>query len=142
MPDTAKNLVRRLFEAFNTGNISALDDLIATNYIYREPTLGERRGPTGYKDIVHTYRTAFPDANITVNEQFVDGNTVTSRWTATGTHNGPLMGIPPTGRHVSVQGLLITKVQNGKIVEEFECFDTLGMLRQIGAVPTALGKAA
>jgi steroid delta-isomerase-like uncharacterized protein len=142
MSDTNKNIVRRLFEAFNTGNITLVDELVAPTFIYREPTLGERRGLTGYKEIVHTYRTAFPDAKITVDEQFTDGNTVISRWTATGTHNGPLMGIPPSGRHVSVQGLLITKLQNGMVVEEFECFDTLGMLRQLGAIPTAVGKAA
>ena len=142
MSETNKAVVRRLYEAFNTGNLSVYDELVGTNFVYREPMLGERRGVAGAKEIVNTYRTAFPDAKITINEQFADGDVVVTRWTATGTHNGKLLNIGPTGKRVTCTGILISRLQNGKVVEEFENFDTLGMLRQIGAVPTAIGKAA
>ena len=142
MSETNKAVVRRLIEAFNTGNIALLDELVSTNYVYHEPTVGERRGVQGSKDIINTYRTAYPDARLTIDEQFADGDTVVTRWTATGTHNGTLFGIAPTGRRVTCTGILISRVQNGKIVEEHESVDMLGMLRQIGVLPAALGKAA
>jgi steroid delta-isomerase-like uncharacterized protein len=142
MSETNKEVVRRLFEGFNTGNPSVIDEVVSNNFVYHEPTLGERRGRQGSKEIMTTYRTAFPDAKITINEQFADGDTVVTRWTATGTHNGVLFGIAPTGRHVTCDGILITRFQNGKVAEEYEVFDTLGMMRQIGVVSSALGKAA
>jgi steroid delta-isomerase-like uncharacterized protein len=142
MSETNKAVVRRIFEAFNAGNISLYDELVAVNFVYHEPLVGERRGLQGAKDVANTYRTAFPDAKLTIDEQIATGDTVVTRWTATGTHKGVLLGMAPTGRRVTCTGILISHLQNGKIVEEFENFDTLGMLRQIGAVPAALGKAA
>jgi steroid delta-isomerase-like uncharacterized protein len=142
MSETNKAVVRRIFEAFNTGNLSVIDEIVSNDYVYHEPTLGERRGRQGAKDVLTTYRTAFPDGKITVHEQFADGDTVVTRWTATGTHNGNLLGIAPTGRPVTCTGIVITKLHNGKIVEDHENLDTLGMMRQIGVVPAAIGKAA
>src|SRR5690349_23214378 len=129
MSETNKAVVRRLFEAFNTGNFSVVDELVSPNFVYREPTLGERRGIQGSKEIMTTYRTAFPDAKITTDEQFADGDTVVTRWTATGTHNGNFVGVAGTGRRVTCTGILISRIQNGKVVEEHESMDTLGMLR-------------
>jgi steroid delta-isomerase-like uncharacterized protein len=142
MSETNKAVVRRIFEAFNAGNISLYDELVAVNFVYHEPMVGERRGLQGAKEVATTYRTAFPDARLVIDEQIATGDTVVTRWTATGTHKGLLLGIPPTGRRVTCTGILISHLQNGKIVEEFENFDTLGLLRQIGAVPAALGQAA
>jgi steroid delta-isomerase-like uncharacterized protein len=142
MSETNKAVVRRLFEAFNTGNLSVADEVLANNFVHREPTIGERRGPQGYKEIVTTYRTAFPDARMIIDEQIATGDTVVTRWTATGTHKGNLFGIPPTGRQVTCAGVLISHLQNGKVVEEFEIYDTLGMMRQLGVVTAAIGKAA
>ena len=142
MSEANKAVVRRLFEAFNAGNLSVADEVLSSNFVYREPTVGERRGVQGYKDVVTTYRTAFPDARMIIDEQVATGDTVVTRWTATGTHNGNLFGIAPTGRRITCTGVLITHLQNGKIVEEFEVYDTLGMMRQLGVVTGAIGKAA
>lgn len=142
MSDTNKAVVRRLIEAFNAGNLSVIDELIANNYVYREPMVGERRGPQGSKEITNTYRTAFPDAKMTIDEQIVSGDTVVTRWTGTGTQTGPLLGLAPTGRRITVTGIRISHLQNGKVVEDFENYDTLGMMRQLGVVPAAVGKAA
>jgi len=143
MSDTNKNVVRRLLEeVFNKNNFSVADELIAANYVYREPTVGEKRGQQGFRDLITTYKNAFPDATITINEQVAEGDRVVTRWTATGTHRGELFGTPATNKHVSVQGVIVSRITNGKVTEEYEVFDTLGMLRQIGAVPTTLKVAA
>jgi steroid delta-isomerase-like uncharacterized protein len=143
MSETNKALVRRLIEeGFNKGNVKLIDELVGDNFVYREPTLGEKRGPQGYKDVMNVYRTAFPDATITIDELIASGDVVVTRWTGRGTHRGSLMGIASTNKPVTVQGLTLTRVSNGKIVEEFECYDALGMLRQMGAIPTTVGKAA
>jgi steroid delta-isomerase-like uncharacterized protein len=141
MSEANKIVIRRLFEAFNTGDLSQIDELVAPNYIYHEPTIGERRGREGVRDVMTTFRAAFPDVKITVDQQIAEGDIVVTRWTSRGTHRGPLFGISPTGRHVTVTGILISRIHNGKVLEEDEVADTLGMMRQLGAIP-AMGQAA
>ncbi len=136
MSENNKQLVRRLVEeGFNKGNLSVYDELLADDYVYHEPTIGEKHGRQGSRELVTMYRNAFPDARLTINEQIAEGNTVVTRWTAHGTHRGELMGIPPTGHQVTVEGVIVTHFRNNKIVEEFETYDALGMFRQLGAAP-------
>jgi steroid delta-isomerase-like uncharacterized protein len=140
-PDN-KALVRRsIEEAVNKGNLAVIDDVAAPNYVYHEPTAGEVRGPDGLKKLIAMYRTAFPDVRMTIDDQIAEGDRVVTRWTVSGTHKGELMGIAPSGKQITVTGIVITRVANGKVVEEWENYDALGMMRQIGAV-TAPGKAA
>ncbi len=70
-------------------------------------------------------------------EQIAEGDTVVTRWTATGTQHGPLPGLPPTGKSAKVMGIWIHRLAGGKIVESWNVWDTLGMLQQLGAIPTA-----
>ncbi len=141
MSEHNKELVRRCIEqAVNTGNLNAADEVLANDYVYREPTVGEKRGREGFKQLITMYRTAFPDVRLTVEQQIAEGDLVVTRWTARGTHRGELFGAPPTNKQVTVQGILISRIANGKIVEEVESYDALGMLRQIGSVQT--GRAA
>ncbi len=83
------------------------------------------------------FRAAYSDGRITVDDQVAEGDKVASRWTGRGTHDGQLMGIAPTGRRVTVPGVTVSRLENGKVVEEWTNWDTLGMLRQIGAVPAS-----
>ena len=134
--DQNKAIVRRAFEEPWKGNLDVIDELIASDYIGHDPVDPEPlRGPEGVKEFVTTYRSAFPDAQITVEQQLAEGDLVATRWTARGTHEGELMGIQPTGKQVTVSGLTISRLANDKIVEEFQNWDTLGMLQQLGAVP-------
>jgi steroid delta-isomerase-like uncharacterized protein len=143
MSESNKALVRRLCEeAISKGNFGVLDETLAPDYVYREPTVGEKKGKNGLRELVTMYRTAFPDLKMTIDEQIAEGDKVFTRWTATGTHRGVLMGFPPTGKQVRVQGATVTRFANGKIAEDTEVYDALGMLRQIGALPSAVGKAA
>jgi predicted ester cyclase len=82
-----------------------------------------------------TYFTAFPDLKIVTEDILVDGENVVTRWTAIGTHNGPLMGIPPSGKSMKVAGISIDRVINGQMVEGWYQFDALGMFQQVGAIP-------
>jgi len=131
-----KTIVRRAFEEPWKGNLDVIDELIATQYIGHDPANPEPlRGPAGVKEFVSTYRAAFPDARITVEQQLAEGDLVATRWTGRGTHEGELMGITETGKSVTVSGLTISRLEGGKIVEEFLNWDTFGMMQQLGAVP-------
>ena len=88
------------------------------------------------------YRTVFPDMTMTVEDIIADGDRVVVRWSARGTHGGDLAGFPPTGRPVSVTGIGIHRFVGGRIVENWSQFDQMGMLQQIGAVPSPAGLPA
>jgi predicted ester cyclase len=136
-----KSIVRRLFEEPWKGNLSVVDELTASEYIGHDPALPEPlRGPEGIKEFVSTYLVAFPDARITVEQQLAEGDLVATRWSARGTHEGELMDLEPTGTEITVTGLTISRLEGGKIVEEFQNWDFSGMVRQIEAAP-ALARA-
>ena len=79
---------------------------------------------------------AFPDARVTVEDQVAEGDKVVSRWTATGTHTGDLMGIPPTERRIEISGITINRFSGGKIAEDWYQSDDLGMMQQLGVIPS------
>jgi steroid delta-isomerase-like uncharacterized protein len=140
-PDN-KALVRRsIEEAINKGNLAVIDEMAAPNYVYHEPTAGEVKGPDGLKKLIAMYRGAFPDVRMTIDEQIAEGDLVVTRWTVRGTHRGELMGVAASGKQIAVTGIVITRFANGKAVEEWENYDALGMMRQIGAI-SGTGKAA
>jgi len=131
-----KAIVRRAFEEPWKGNLAVVDELVASDYIGHDPANPEPlRGPEGVKEFISTYRAAFPDAQITVEQQLAEGDLVATRWSGRGTHEGELMGIEPTDKQVTVTGLTISRLEGGKIVEEFLNWDTFGMMQQLDAVP-------
>jgi ketosteroid isomerase-like protein len=132
----AKEIVKRVFEEPWTGNFESIDEFVAPEYVGYDPAEPEPiKGPAGAKANVEKYLAGFSNARITVDEQIAEGDTVATRWTGRGTHDGEIAGIAPTGKDVTVKGLTITKLENGKIVEEHVVWDTFGMLVQLGAVP-------
>src|SRR6266849_10392941 len=101
MSEQNKALARRgLEEVWNRGNLAVIDELTASNATYTDPNVpgGKFTGPEGVQQFVQIYRSAFPDVRITVNHQLALGDKDVTRWTATGTHNGQLMGITPTNK--------------------------------------------
>jgi len=132
-----KEIVRRLNEEPWSGTSAAIDELASPDYVGYDPAQPEpTRGPQGLKEFTQEYLTAFPDGQVTVDQQIAEGDYVATRWTGRGTHQGELMGIAPTGKQVTVTGITISRVANGKVAEEWSNWDTLGMLQQVGAVPT------
>lgn len=141
----AKELSRKIFEEiWNNKRIDAADELISPAYVHHDPqSLQEPQGVDGYKEFVRYYLNAFPDAHFTIHEEIEHANTVVTRWSVTGTHNGDLKGIAKTGKRFSVTGISIAKMENGKFVESWNIWDALGMMQQLGVVPLeAKGRAA
>ena len=134
-----KALLRRAVEeVFSAqGNVDVADEIFAPDYIGMNPTdPHDVRGPEGAKELANMYRSAFPDVRLIIEEQVAEGDKVVTRWIAYGTHQGEMMGIAPTGNQVRVEGITISHIQEGKIVQEWELFDTLGLMQQLGAAPT------
>ena len=132
-----KAIVRRINdEVWSEGHLDVIDELIADDFVATVVGAPEQiRGPQGFREFVVMYRTAFPDLRITVDEQVAEGETIVTRWTATGTNEGELMGIPATGKQATTAGININRISGGKLVEGWGLFDQLGLLQQIGAVP-------
>ena len=127
-----KAAVRDCFEHASRGNFGALPSIVTPEYVIHPE---EERGPDGLAGLVQGYRRAFPDLSVTIEHQFTEGDYVATRSTIRGRHEGALQGIPPTGREVEFTNLTISRCRDGKIEEEWELADTVGLLRQIGALP-------
>jgi steroid delta-isomerase-like uncharacterized protein len=132
-----KEIVRRVVDGvWRDRDLAVIDQLIAEDYVGHDPTQPEPiLGRAGFKQFVGVYQSAFEDATVTIDDQIAEGDQVVTRWTGRGTHTGELMGIAPTGKEVTVSGLTVSRLAGGKIVEEWELMDALGMLVQLGAVP-------
>jgi steroid delta-isomerase-like uncharacterized protein len=133
--DTNKEIVRRLGVEPWEGNLGVIDELVASNYVGHDPAMPDQQGPEGVKEFITGYLAAFPDGRITIDDQFATGDVVATRWTGRGTQRGELMGVPPTGKQVTISGITISRVEKGKVVEEWTNWDMLGMLQQLGVVP-------
>ena len=130
-----KALVRRFYEdAFNQRNLALVNELCSTTHVFHNPPT-TLHGREEFKQLLSVYLTAFPDARFTVEDEIAEGEKVTSRYTFRGTHQGELMGIPPTGKQVTVTGIIINRIAGGQSVEGWLNFDALGLLQQIGAIP-------
>ncbi len=137
MSENNKAIVRRLIEeVWNKGNLSLVDELFAPNYEHHDsstPDLG--RGPESEKKRAALYRTAFPDLRVTIEDIIAEGETVMTRWSCRGTHKGDLSGIAPTGKPVTISGMTVARVSNGKMAEGYVNWDALGLMQQLGVVP-------
>ena len=138
-------LARRFVDEMCNGRKLAIaDDLFATTHIYRDPGKcpGVGGEPPGMRDLIGAYHHGVKNARWDVHEMIETGDTVIMRWTGSGTHTGDLLGILPTGRKVRVDGIWMLRMADGRIAESWNCWDTLGMLQQLGVVPQLGAKAA
>ena len=127
-----KTAVRDCFEHASKGNFDALPSILTADYVVHPE---EVRGPDGLAEMVQGYRSALAGLSVTVEHQFTEGEYVGTRCTIRGRHDGELMGVAPTGRNVEFTSLTISRCRDGKIAEEWELIDTVGVMRQIGALP-------
>ena len=134
MSEANETVLRRFIgEVINNGDFSVLDELVQPNYVYRSPDQ-ELDGPEALKGLLAAYRIAFPDLNVRIDDLVNGGDRVVISVTLTGTHEGDLMGISPTGRRVKINGMILSHFQGGKIVKEWEILDMLAMFQQLGVV--------
>ena len=130
-----KATVRRVAdEIFSQGKLDVIDDIFAPNYVGHTQHGTVVHGAAGVKQFVAQYLTAFSHAQSVVEDQVAEGDRVVVRLTFTGTHTGTWMGIPPTGKPVTVKGMALYRLRDGNIVEQWTIGDTLGLLQQLGAV--------
>ena len=134
--DTNKQLVQKWYEEISSqGRLDLVGEVFASDYVNHEPGMNWPRGTEAPKMVVNMYRTAFPNLKFTVVEQLADGDKVVTRWTATATHQGPLMNLPPSGKSAKITGTSIERIANGKIAETWINFDLLGLISQLGFMP-------
>ena len=122
-------------EVFNAGNFALIDELFAPNFVDHDPS-NTLPGLEGVRQLVSMYRRgAFPDLHLTIEDEITGGDRIVTRFTGRGTHKGSLMGIPPTGKRVTITAIDILRFENGRIVEHWGNQDLLGMIQQLGVIP-------
>ena len=133
MSEDNKALARRSWEVLD--NLDVLDEVYADDLVWHEPDQ-DVRGPEEARQFVMMYKTAFPDLSATVEDVLSEGDRVVTRYTVRGTHEGEIDEFgPPTGRQIELQGITIHRIADGKIVEEWERYDNLSLMQQLGLVP-------
>jgi len=139
---TPRVIVRRLHDAWNTGDLAAVDEIYAEDFVGHFPPsshLPDRRGREGAREGIRRAKIAFPDWHEAVEAMVTEGNLVATRYTSTGTHLGEFRGLPglaPTGRKITVPEISIYRVAGGKVAEQWCLLDELGRLQQLGATVT------
>jgi steroid delta-isomerase-like uncharacterized protein len=136
---------RRAYEeVFNQGNLAVVDELIAEDFVTREAhPASTLPGPEAIRTAATVLRTAFPDLHFTIEDLVAEGELVAGRLTMRGTHQGPLLGIAPTGRAVQQAQMHFMRFRDGKAVEHWAVRDDAGLLRQLGVIiePQGAGHA-
>ncbi len=125
---------RFIDEVLVRGNLTALDELVASDVVSHSPFPGQTPGREGFKQAFAQFRAAFPELQVTVRDVLADGAKVVGYFTVSGEHRGEFFGIPATGKTVSYDEIAIVRFQDGLIVEHWSVADSLSMLQELGAV--------
>ncbi|MDT7816614.1 MAG: hypothetical protein QOJ42_6530 [Acidobacteriaceae bacterium] len=134
--DNATIVRRFVDEVITQGNIEAAAQYVWEDVIEQVPLPGQGRGLDGLKDILRAMRAGFPDIVFSIEEQVAERDKVASRFEWTGTHRGEFLGIPATGRTVRVWGMVIDRLEDGRIKDTRIIMDTFGLLGQLGVLPS------
>jgi steroid delta-isomerase-like uncharacterized protein len=138
MSEENKDLIRRYQEAYNTGDLDRLDEILAPDWVTNAWPEGIPQSVENAKAGHRLVMEVFPDYHCTTEDLIAEGDRVVQRWTARGTHKGEFIGLPPTGRLVQFSGISIFRVADGRVLRHWAYGDELGFLEQIGAeVPPA-----
>lgn len=131
---------RFLEEVINQGNLDTADEIVQEDFVELDPLPGQRQGREGLKEVIGMMRAAFPDIHWIADETIAAGPKVVTRFTWTGTHHGTFLGIPATGKSITVKGVVIDRLSEGKMADSRILMDTLGIMQQLGVVPTPGGQ--
>jgi steroid delta-isomerase-like uncharacterized protein len=139
MSEQNKALMRRTVEElWNRANFAILQEVVGDDFvIHASKPEEEIHGVEGAKQFVNMLHNAMPDIHFTIVDQVAEGDRVVTRWTAQGTHKGELMGIPPTGKQVTLSATDIDRIADGKVVECWTTLDGAAMMQQMGLVPVS-----
>ena len=135
-----KQLFQRYFdEVANKGNFDLVDEIFAPDYLHHDPANPDPRGvvgPQGVRDHLVSLTAGFPDVRFDVDEMVAEDEDICVRWTAALTHTGDYFGLPPSGRKATITGMNTWRTRDGKAVEGWVNRDDLGLLQQLGVIPT------
>ncbi len=133
-----KALVRRVFEeAWSGANFGIFDETNAPEYLLHDSSVPEEvRGIEGIKRFASMFLGAFPDLRFAIEEQIAEGDKVLTRWSSSATHQGELMGVAPTGNRTRISGMTLSRISGGKLAEDWNNWDTLGLMGQLGVIPS------
>ena len=130
-----KGLIHRFFGAgINLAQADVFDEIIAPHYVNHDLP-APAPGPDGLRQVVGMFKAGFPDLHATVEAAIAEGDQVATRGNITGTHNGPFMNIPPTGKSIKITYNDIWRIENGQAVENWVQMDMLGLMQQLGVIP-------
>ena len=132
-----KSIVRKFYATLSSGDLDAADKVVASDYVNHNAIPGQTAGLKGFKEGVSSLRAAFPDLQFTIEDQIAEGDKVATRYTVRGTHQGEFMGVAATGKPVTWSALVIQRIAGGKVQESWLQWDQLGLMQQLGAVPSA-----
>ena len=135
-----KALVRReIEELFNhTGDLDVAEEVYAPDFVGHDSTLPENlNGVEAAREFAASFRSAFPDLTCTIEDQLAEGDKVVTRWRASGTHEGETEDLgPSTGNRMEITGISIERISEGKVVESWDNYDAMGMMQQLGHIPS------
>ena len=136
MSQENRAILRRFVdEGFNQGNLDLFDQLVAPDFVNHSAPPGVPPTREGWKQMAGMFLAAFPDMQLHIEDEIAEGDKITIRFTAHGTHQGELMGIPATGKEINVGGISMARITGAKIMERWEEFDMMSMMQQLGVVP-------
>jgi steroid delta-isomerase-like uncharacterized protein len=130
-----KAVVRQLTGFFDKGEVARADELVAADFVDHNALPGQNPGREGLKQAVTMISSAFPDIQITDQDFIAEGDRVVHRWNSRFTHQSEFMGIPPTGKPVTLTGIDVYRLADGKVVERWSEVDMLGLMQQLGVIP-------
>ena len=133
--DNAAIVQRFIDEVINQGRYEVCDEIVAEDFLELDPFPGQGPGREGLKGVISALRSGFPDIHWVTDESISSGEKVVTRFTWTGTHRGDFLGIPATGRPVTVKGVVIDRLVNGLMTDSRILMDTFGMMMQLGVIP-------
>ncbi|WP_326686537.1 MULTISPECIES: ester cyclase [unclassified Streptomyces] len=139
MPDTGaharteahKDAIRRLYKALEAGDVDVADELFTDDFVTSEGRHQNVRGPQGFKDAIRGVHSAYTDPTFEILDMVAEGDAVTLRWRMRATHTGELMGVPPTGRQISMEAFALFRFTGDRVSERHAVIDRLGLLRQL-----------
>jgi steroid delta-isomerase-like uncharacterized protein len=129
-------ILRHWEEVVSKGNLDLIDEIFALDFVAHEADQ-DIQGPEGVRQFILMLRAAFPDLHVTIEDVLAERDKVVQRWHGHGSHQGELMGLPPSGKRISVAGITISRFEGGKVAEEWELYDLMGMMQQLGALPSS-----
>jgi len=137
MSEANKAVVRRVLEeVWNGKKHDRIDEFYATDFVNVDPSSPEVKNLEQFKQYIAEMNAAFPDQQVTIEDLVAEGDKVAKQWSVKSTHTGNFMGIPPTNKKISLSGITIYRIVDGKVKECVWGYDTYGFMVQLGVIPS------